>query len=84
MTLAATTLRRKQFEKKIQEEIQNGYPSFKKGIAQDLVAIYKVDPKTAETYAFSSEINERIFRDLQWAEHMGTDYWAELIFNKLK
>jgi hypothetical protein len=55
------------------------YPNFKKGIAETLVHNFSVGYEDALRLAFMPEIDKKIMEDVPWAQHMGTEYWAEVI-----
>ena len=65
--------------KKALEEECLGYPRFKESIVSNLVKVHKVDEETARKYVFSSQVQERIHSDMEWAQHMGSQFWAEEI-----
>lgn len=52
---------------------------FKQAIAQELSDKYGFTPVEAMEKAFSKEIDEEIMEDSAWAQHMGPEYWAEVI-----
>lgn len=66
-------------EHKLMQQKLRGYPNFKNAIAKELVNTYNIAPELATKYAFSDEIDEQIMDDIAWAQHMGTEYWAEVI-----
>ncbi|WP_223067648.1 hypothetical protein [Paenibacillus caui] len=61
------------------EQADLGYPNFKKGIAASLVTNFNLNYDEALRLAFMPEINEQIMKDVPWAQHMGAEYWAEVI-----
>ncbi|WP_342422387.1 hypothetical protein [Paenibacillus sp. FSL E2-0178] len=52
---------------------------FKRAIAQSLIDTYGFIPVEATEKAFCNETDEWIVADLIWAQHMGPEYWAEVI-----
>ncbi|WHY34221.1 hypothetical protein QNH44_24990 [Cytobacillus firmus] len=64
---------------KLQEEL--GYPKFKKRIARTLQAEYGLDFEQSMHLVYSQEIEEKINSDIEWAQHMGSEFWAKEIYN---
>ncbi|MNK72493.1 hypothetical protein D3C87_919700 [compost metagenome] len=79
MIKAQNTFQYKSFEKRMDEQEKLRYPNFKKGIAVNLVENFNVQYDDALRIAFMPEIDLKIMKDVVWAQHMGTDYWAEVI-----
>lgn len=77
-----STFQHKLFEKKMDEQIKLRYPNFKRGIAETLVQNFDVDYEKAMYLAFLPEIDKQIMNDVPWAQHMGPEYWAEVIAYK--
>jgi hypothetical protein len=73
-------LTQRQVDKLLLEQKEKGYPSFKKRIVRILESEYSVSNSDAVNYVFHPEISERINMDIEWAQHMGARYWADLIF----
>jgi hypothetical protein len=69
----------KVFEKRMDEQSKLGYPNFKKGIADALSQNFELDYENALHLAFLPEIDKQIMDDVVWAQHMGIEYWAEVI-----
>lgn len=82
MTQGLNTLAQKQFNKRSEKQEALGYPNFKNGIARDLTANFNVSSKEALQLAYLSDVNKMISRDIAWSQHMGTEYWAEIIYRK--
>jgi hypothetical protein len=68
-----------EFNKKLIEQKNLGYPNFKENIAEVLVNEFGFQQDNAMRLAFHPLINEFIIRDIIWAQHMGSEYWAEVI-----
>lgn len=83
MSSTDNTFQRKLLSKRLEEERKNGYPSFKNSIAQQLVDSYGIKSDEALSYAFSPELDKEILKDITWSQHMGVDYWAEVIYEDI-
>lgn len=71
------------FEEKMAAEQEFGYPLFKLEIANSLENKYGLDKEEAKQYAFDEEVNRWIMNDIDWAQHMGSEYWADVIQKNL-
>jgi hypothetical protein len=58
------------------------YPNFKNAIVKELTDTYDLKHITAVQLVFSSEWNKHIIDDIAWSQHMGVDYWAEVIYER--
>lgn len=65
-------------------ERENGYPSFRKEIAQVLHERYNLDIQKAEEIVWDDFIGRKITEDIEWSQHMGPNYWAKFILNNCK
>lgn len=63
----------------LQKEL--GYPKFKKRIARILQAEYGLDFEQSMQLVYSREIEEKINSDIEWAQHMGSEFWAKEIYD---
>lgn len=79
MIKVSNTFQNNEFEQRMAEQKKLRYPNFKKGIADTLVQNYAVNYEEALRLAFMPEIDKEIMDDVAWAQHMGTEYWAEVI-----
>lgn len=61
-------------------ERENEYPSFRKEITQILHEEYNLDIQKAESIVWDDFISQKILEDIDWAQHMGPNYWAKFIF----
>ncbi|MGG2197855.1 hypothetical protein [Paenibacillus validus] len=75
-----SSLTQRQVEQLLQTQKEKGYPNFKNRIVNFLVDEYEVSISEARDYVFHPEITDRIEKDIEWAQHMGAQYWAELIY----
>jgi hypothetical protein len=73
-------LTQRQVDQLLLEQKEKGYPSFKNRIVRILESEYSVSNSDAVNYVFHPEISDRINKDIEWAQHMGARYWADLIF----
>ncbi|WP_157805499.1 hypothetical protein [Bacillus sp. mrc49] len=74
-------------EAEILYEEENGYPTFKEGIAKELAETFDVPLSDAFKVIFSNSVQAKIDRDIEWSQHMGISFWAEEInkhFSKLQ
>lgn len=55
------------------------YPNFKKQIINELVEKYSFREQTAKRILLISDIKQSIDDDIEWAQHMGPEYWAKEI-----
>jgi len=69
-----------QVEQFLQEQKEQGFPNFKKRIADVLAEEFAVPLSTARAHVDHPDIAGGIDKDIEWAQHMGTRYWAELIY----
>lgn len=72
-------LTQRQVEQWLQAQKEQGYPNFKNRIVKILVDEYSVPAAEATKYVFHPEVSDQIEGDIEWAQHMGAQYWAELI-----
>lgn len=80
MTKEMSSLTQQQVEQFLQHQKEKGFPNFKNRIVKFLVDEYSASISEAREYVFHPEISGRIEQDIEWAQHMGARYWAELIF----
>jgi hypothetical protein len=66
-------------KKVLADEERLGYPRFKARIVSFMVQAYNVNEETAKEHVFSSEVQDRIHSDIDWAQHMGPRFWAKEI-----
>lgn len=81
------TLEANNLKEILQYEKDNGYPTFKEEIAKELSDSFDIPLSEAFEVVFSSLVQSKIDKDIEWAQHMGTTFWAEEIFkhyNSLK
>lgn len=64
---------------KLQEKL--GYPKFKERIARVLQVEYDLNFERAMELVYSKEIEEKINNDIEWAQHMGSEFWAKEIYD---
>ncbi|MCP1148045.1 MULTISPECIES: hypothetical protein [Bacillus] len=65
--------------KKTDKQESLGFPLFKKLIVDDLVSDYGFNKYEATEIVFSDKVSSKIDSDIEWAQHMGTEYWAKQI-----
>ena len=70
----------KQFDESIKSQKEKGFPKFKNRIARVLQVEYNLGFNEAMEFVYSEEIQEKIDRDIEWAQHMGSEFWANEIF----
>lgn len=75
------TLTRKQVDQLLIDQQNKGYPNFKNRIVHTLINEYSISFADAAYYAYHPEVSDKINDDIEWAQHMGARYWAELIFD---
>lgn len=64
---------------RLNHECENGYPSFRREIAKVLSENYNVNFTTAESLVYERKFIKKILNDINWSQHMGPQYWAEII-----
>lgn len=57
-----------------------GYPAFRNEIISILHAKYDLDLQWASVIVWGDWIGDKLMEDVEWARHMGLDYWATFIF----
>lgn len=82
MIKTAPTQLRKWYNAYIQAQKQNGYPDFKNRIVRVLVDEYNISHDVARQLVFSDRFHQEIVNDIHWAQHMGSEYWAERLFEE--
>jgi uncharacterized protein YehS (DUF1456 family) len=73
-------LTREQLRSKLQKEKDQGYPNFKKRIAEILESHYGVKFNQALQLTHLPEVEDKINNDIIWAQHMGAAFWAGEIY----
>jgi hypothetical protein len=63
-------------------EQENGYPSFREEIIRLLNETYNIESISAEKLVWSKPISNKIMEDIEWAQHMGPNYWAKYIIEE--
>lgn len=64
----------------LEKEKRNGHMTFRTNIAEALHDEYEVPLKLAMKYVNKKEVQDRIQKDMAWAQHMGADFWATEIY----
>ncbi|MBM7605363.1 hypothetical protein JOC75_003386 [Metabacillus crassostreae] len=70
----------KQFEESIKSQKDKGSPKLKNRIARVLQVEYHLGFNEAMELVYSEEIQEKIDNDIEWAQHMGSEFWANEIY----
>lgn len=70
----------KQLEESIKSQKEKGFPKFKNRIARILQAEYHLDFNESMEVVYSEEIQKKIDSDMEWAQHMGAEFWASEIY----
>ncbi len=63
----------------LEEQKKLGYPNFKNKIVSSLVEEYGFEEKLAKNLVFHSIVTKRIEEDIIWSQHMGAEFWAEVV-----
>ncbi|OJD42822.1 hypothetical protein BAU23_20710 [Bacillus nitratireducens] len=77
-----STLNKKRLISDIKEQEKQGFPRFKRRIARVLEEEYGVSSSEAIHVVYLPEVQEKIDSDIEWAQHMGSEFWAQEIFYK--
>lgn len=76
------TMSREQLRNKLNYEHEHGYPSFRREIAKVLQDKYNVDFSKAKEIVWNPIIGNKITEDIEWAQHMGPNFWAKYIYEE--
>lgn len=67
-------------KQRMNQQQKLGYPRFKNRIVRKLVENYDVSIEKATSLVSSPKVSDKIDIDIEWAQHMGADFWATEIF----
>jgi hypothetical protein len=67
-------------EENIREQQKLGHPRFKNAIALELSSKFNIELSISQDILFSTHVHNILTDDINWAQHMGVDYWATRIF----
>ncbi|WP_226670525.1 hypothetical protein [Metabacillus litoralis] len=70
----------KQFEESMKFQREKRFPKFQNRIARVLQLKYHLGFNEAMEFVYSREVQEKIYRDIEWAQHMGSEFWANEIY----
>lgn len=68
----------------LEAEKSLGYPSFKNAIIKCLINDYKISDNDAINLVYHPNIKKLIDEDINWAQHMGVEFWAKYLYNNFK
>lgn len=72
-----------QVQAMLEEEKRKGYPTFRKAIARVLREEYSYSDGAAKDLVKREVFTRYLLRDINWAQHMGPEYWAKFIDENL-
>lgn len=77
-------MKRTQLMSYLNDQKANGYPNFRNAIANVLHKEHQIDLTTAKDLVWGKLISSELSDDIEWAQHMGPNYWANFILENHK